>query len=282
VTAADDSLAPQSTSTAFVASTPGSEPADVEGGSIERAVAELSAADFDRWLGDLVREVCGVASSVGDSGWPPVPPPERAERDTGPWPDPGDRIDHHGHEHDRLAVEDLSAAPADAAADTPGGGWWAAADRAVDQAGAAVHAARQALGAAGRMVRTAQRADAADEAAWQAGAAGRVTAADDALDALIAAADTQREGLAVLLSATAGGGLADRAPHRGHRRRERRVTGAHRPARAAPGRHLRTPRLSAPARELRPRPHRPSRAGPARRHCGLPAGCGTGPLHPGP
>ena len=89
-------------------------------------------------------------------------------------------------------------------------GWWAAADRAVDEAGNAVHAARLALGAAERMVRTARRADAADEATWQASAAGWVNAAPDALTALAAAADAQREELAALLSATAGGGLADR------------------------------------------------------------------------
>jgi hypothetical protein len=59
-------------------------------------------------------------------------------------------------------------------------------------------------------VRTARRSDAADEAGWQASAAGRVSAAPDALAALAAAADAQREQLAALLQATAGGGLADR------------------------------------------------------------------------
>ena len=88
--------------------------------------------------------------------------------------------------------------------------WGAAADRAVDQAGAAVHAARLALGAAQQSVRTAQRADAADEAAWQASAPGRVGAAGDPLAALAAAADSRREDLAALLTATTGGGLADR------------------------------------------------------------------------
>jgi hypothetical protein len=82
--------------------------------------------------------------------------------------------------------------------------------RAAEQAGAAVHAARLALGHAYRSVRTAQRADAADEAAWQAGPAGRVTAGDDTLAALAAAGDAQREQLAALLMATGGGGLADR------------------------------------------------------------------------
>jgi hypothetical protein len=64
-----------------------------------------------------------------------------------------------------------------------------------------------ALGHAQRLVRTAQRAEAAEEAAWRASAAGRVDAASGALGALAAATDAQ---LAALLDATAGGGLADR------------------------------------------------------------------------
>ncbi|WP_255363629.1 HNH endonuclease signature motif containing protein [Geodermatophilus sp. DSM 45219] len=92
----------------------------------------------------------------------------------------------------------------------PADGWWAAADRAVEDAGAAVHAAGLALGHARRSVRTAQAAAAAQEAGWRAGPGGRVDAAPDALTALAAAADGQRQALAELLAATAGGGLADR------------------------------------------------------------------------
>jgi hypothetical protein len=77
-------------------------------------------------------------------------------------------------------------------------------------AGLALREADRALGDARRLVRTAARADAADEEAWRASAAGRVAAVDDALAALCAASDDQRERLAALLSATAGGGLADR------------------------------------------------------------------------
>jgi hypothetical protein len=92
----------------------------------------------------------------------------------------------------------------------PGSGWWAAADRAVDDASEAARRARQALGHAQRMVGTAEGADAADESAWQTGPAGRVDAAHDALQALAAAADTDRRTLGALLSRTSGGGLADR------------------------------------------------------------------------
>ncbi|CCH87746.1 conserved exported protein of unknown function [Modestobacter italicus] len=91
-----------------------------------------------------------------------------------------------------------------------GDGWWAAADRAVDDASQAQYQARQALAHAERLVRTAARADAADEVGWRAGPAGRVDAAGDALQALASAARADRQALAGLLSRTAGGGLADR------------------------------------------------------------------------
>ncbi|MGY1780213.1 DUF222 domain-containing protein [Geodermatophilus sp. SYSU D01036] len=89
-------------------------------------------------------------------------------------------------------------------------GWWARADRAVDDAGDAVLAARRALGHAARMVATAERAATADETVWTHSPAGRVTAAPDALTALGAATQSGREALAGLLRRTAGGGLADR------------------------------------------------------------------------
>ncbi|SFL45980.1 HNH endonuclease signature motif containing protein [Geodermatophilus ruber] len=94
--------------------------------------------------------------------------------------------------------------------DPPGPGWWAAADRALDDASQALLRAQRALAHASRTVRTAECADAADEAAWRAGPAGRVTAATSALAALHAAAESDRRWLAELLGATAGGGLADR------------------------------------------------------------------------
>ncbi|WP_245700730.1 HNH endonuclease signature motif containing protein [Geodermatophilus siccatus] len=183
------------------------EPVDVEGDPIERAARELSGADFDWWLDELVRHGFGDAPAPGDPGWQPGVPPGPAEWDAGPWCDPCEWLDAHAHD---LPVPDAGAPPhTDGCATTPGAGWWAAADRAVQDAGAAVHTARLALGAAERTVRTARRADVDDEAAWQVSPTGRVTAAGDALAAL-AAADTQREELAALLDATGGGGLADR------------------------------------------------------------------------
>jgi hypothetical protein len=93
---------------------------------------------------------------------------------------------------------------------TDGTGWWATADRAVDDAGQAVLRADQALAHARRTVRTASRADAADEEDWQTGPGGRLTDAEDALAALRSATEAQREALAGLLATTGGGGLAER------------------------------------------------------------------------
>jgi hypothetical protein len=111
-----------------------------------------------------------------------------------------------------LAHEDLGTVDdpgtVEPAGDDPA--WWTTADRAVDDASAAVLQAERALAAADRQVRTAGDADVADEAAWQAGPGGRVTAAEDALGALRAATEEQREWLADLLAATGGGGLVER------------------------------------------------------------------------
>jgi hypothetical protein len=172
----------------------GGEPVDPVGGPIDRAEHELSDGDFDRWLDDLVRRGFGDSPTPGDPGWVPHEPPDRDLGAVG-----GD--------------EALEESPTASTADRllpQAEGWWAAADRAVEDAGAAVHAARLALGHAQRSVRTAVTAEAADQAAWKASPAGRVDAATDALTALTAAADSQREELADLLAATAGGGLADR------------------------------------------------------------------------
>ncbi|WP_448640663.1 DUF222 domain-containing protein [Geodermatophilus sp. URMC 63] len=189
-------------------------PTDVEGGPVDRAAAQLDAGDFDRWLDELVREAFGDAPASGDPGWTPDRPPDPAREDT----TPGDEDDAPapaptGADAGPLARSGIperhgTAAPADGSPSA--GGWWAAADRAVEDAAVAVHTARLALGAAERMVATARRADAADETAWQTSPAGEVNTAADALGALAAATDTQRGDLAALLATTAGGGLADR------------------------------------------------------------------------
>jgi hypothetical protein len=59
-------------------------------------------------------------------------------------------------------------------------------------------------------VERAQIADADDESAWQQSAAGRLTAADDAIAALTQLSSERRSALAELLDATGGGGLVDR------------------------------------------------------------------------
>jgi hypothetical protein len=80
----------------------------------------------------------------------------------------------------------------------------------VDDAGQAAYRAQLALTHARRLVRTAENAATAVEAAWRACPTGRVDAATDALEALAVAAEADRRALADVLSRTAGGGLADR------------------------------------------------------------------------
>jgi hypothetical protein len=80
----------------------------------------------------------------------------------------------------------------------------------VQDASVALRQAQSALGHARRLVHTADAADAAEEANWRRGAAGRVSAAHTALEALAAATAGQRTRLAALLAATGGGGLAAR------------------------------------------------------------------------
>jgi hypothetical protein len=92
----------------------------------------------------------------------------------------------------------------------PGQGWWRSADRAVADASAAVRRAEVALGRARRLVHTAGLADAADETGHRRASAGRVHGARTAVEALAAATVEQRAWLAGLLSATGGGGLAER------------------------------------------------------------------------
>jgi hypothetical protein len=92
----------------------------------------------------------------------------------------------------------------------PGNSWWPQADRAVEDAGRAVRDARAAVARAERLVRTAARADAADEQTWRRSAAGRVEAARDSLEALAAAHEADRRALRDLLERTSGGGLAER------------------------------------------------------------------------
>ncbi|MCW2683374.1 MAG: uncharacterized protein JWP33_1287 [Blastococcus sp.] len=90
------------------------------------------------------------------------------------------------------------------------GGWWAAADQAVDDTSSAVLDACRKVAHAQRLVRAAVAADAADESAWRRGPAGRLNAAEDAVTALLSATAAQREHVAGLLAMTRGGGLADR------------------------------------------------------------------------
>ncbi|SNS85000.1 hypothetical protein SAMN04488107_4027 [Geodermatophilus saharensis] len=141
--------------------------------------------DFARWMEEMERRILAgkfdaepAPCYLDEDGPPP---------DTGPDDPPPDRP--------------VSPVP---------DGWWARADRAVDDASTALLTLDRALGHARRLVATAERADTAEETTWAAGPAGRVSAAPDALTALAAATDQARADLAGLLGRTAGGGLADR------------------------------------------------------------------------
>ena len=104
----------------------------------------------------------------------------------------------------------VCSAPEEASAPTAEPSWWAAADAAVDEAGAAQLALDRALNRARRAVDAAELADRADRDAWEESATARISAAPDALTALAHATAGRRAALADLLERTAGGGLADR------------------------------------------------------------------------
>jgi hypothetical protein len=180
-------------------------------------------------------ETCSYESFLDEpAGWarPHDEPPDRARPHDGPpdraWPhdEPPDdelagreRPDHEPRPWEATDREPPERHPADAddVAPDPQGStgsvgevaWWADADRAVDDAGRALLAVDRALSRARQLVGTAMVADAADEARWQE-AEGRFNDADDALAVLRGCTAEQRLRLADLLSATGGGGLAER------------------------------------------------------------------------
>ena len=143
-----------------------------------------------------------LSGDVADPDPEPGPPSsadlDHLLLDEGPWDDDGlpGRPEWPAHPPQPVPAADA--------------GWWAAADRALDDAGLAVEGARRTVARAERAVRTAAAADLADEDAWQTGPAGRVTQAEDALAALRAATGPQRDLLGDLLSMSGGGGLAER------------------------------------------------------------------------
>ena len=132
---------------------------------------------------------------------------EPAPRDPGPAPSPASA---------------LSPASVPSPASEPGRGpegrfgpdaepsWWAAADRAVEEASAAFLDLDRHLARARRAVAAAEIADGADEDAREQTPAARMTAAPDPLAALAQASGEQRATLRHLLERTGGGGLVDR------------------------------------------------------------------------
>ena len=117
---------------------------------------------------------------------------------------------HDGHEKDSWDPAPVEREPAPGAIGETEPSWWAAADRAVEEAGAALLELDRGLARARRAVETAERADAADEDSRDQSPAARMTAAPDAVAALAHASTAQRAALRDLLERTAGGGLVDR------------------------------------------------------------------------
>jgi hypothetical protein len=222
-------------------------PAAAETTAAETAAADTSAGAAAGYTGDTAADwaapgpaPCGSGSAGWSAGWealfdaglPPDPDPGPVPEQVllALWstqhPDPVGAGDLMRPEDllDPAGWADLQAwfddgcepdpfAPADPPPGMPappGGRWWVAADRAVDEASVAVRRAQEALGQARALVRTAQVADDNDEAAWQDSAGGRVSAARTAIEALAAATVEQRAALAELLTQTGGGGLAER------------------------------------------------------------------------
>ena len=146
---------------------------------------------MERALGEWWRDVERRAREE-DWGGEPVRPPDRRPVEYEYEPT------HHAGRRRALSTASAVRAPSDVA------------DEAVVAAGEAQLAFDRAVGRAAEAVHRAQRADAADEAAWRASPAGRTSAAADSIEALAAAGAEQRAVLARLLDATAGGGLSER------------------------------------------------------------------------
>jgi hypothetical protein len=172
---------------------PPGEPSD-----IERALGEWWREAEERVLADVVAGRTPAdgpgGSCAGVARWKPVlrPTSPRRSRVVEVQPDPP------------------PAAVADEPPDRTRSPRWAAADEAVTAAGLALLDFDRAVGRASAAVRRAETADTVDEADWQASSAGRASSAADSIQALRHLGEEQRAGLARLLEATAGGGLAER------------------------------------------------------------------------
>jgi hypothetical protein len=164
---------------------------------------EAEQAELSEWWAEMERRVLADELVFPEPDLVPAPPDDDIDEDwlDDPWPEPLPDDD---------APEEAGPPGSPGSDQGSDDGGWAAADRAVDEASQAVLGVGRKLAHARRLVRAAASADAADEEAWQSGPAGQVTAAEDAISALLSATVAQREQLAGLLATTGGGGLADR------------------------------------------------------------------------
>jgi hypothetical protein len=183
---------------------------------------QLEHEELERWWAEMERRVFAGELDTGPE--PPFDieslcvtspdqgPPDWETRAPGP-PDPGgpgqERSDQDRPDQQRSDPQRSDQERPRSTASANESRWWPAVDAALDDTARALREVDRALSRAGRSMRIALVEDAADEAAWQAGA-GRFTEADDVLAVLRSCTDAQRAELADLLSATGGGGLVER------------------------------------------------------------------------
>jgi hypothetical protein len=185
------------------ASTVAGLPADSGIGDDAEDAAQADA--LERWWAEVDER-----AMRGEWGGEEEPPLEELERLWAREAMSASAPDFMGADEDWCEPAPMERGPAPGAVRGTEPSWWAAADRAADEAGAALLDLDRGLARARRAVDFARMADAADEDSWEQTPAARMTAAPDAIAALAHASTAQREALRHLLELTGGGGLVDR------------------------------------------------------------------------
>jgi hypothetical protein len=163
------------------------------------------AEALDRWSAEV--DARAMRGEWGGEEGPPLEELERLWAGAARWDGGPGSMDPDG---DWCVSAPLERGPEPGAVRESEPSWWAAADRAVDEAGTALLDLDRGLARARRAVEAAERADAADEESREQEPAARMTAAPDVLAALAHASAEQRAALRRLLERTGGGGLVDR------------------------------------------------------------------------
>jgi hypothetical protein len=177
----------------------------------EDAAEDARTEALERWWAEV--DARAMRGEWGGAEEPPLEELERFWARESMWAH--EAMSAGDPEHVDLADDGHEPAPMERGP-TPGAiretepSWWAAADRAVDEASAALLDLDRGLARARRAVEFARMADAADEDSFEQAPEARMTAAPDAIAALAQASTAQRAALRDLLERTGGGGLVDR------------------------------------------------------------------------